>query len=269
MLWGLQGYLRARAIIFPATCTQIFPFHTQFLLVFAAIQHKHFCNGTRRWQWGTTEFFWQVGQSDLTENPIVMFFLKKKQKTSENSQDTSIRVRYPCSSSCRAPTPAHQVCTRTETPAWSLFSGTGSITLYLLKVNSPPSKAFQSWIKALTVYSNSQEEKMQEISQVIRNSSLQFPPPFHTNPIKNSSNTITEKDWVVFSPPFYSYWKRHRAHFYTKKFLSTSPQATEFKDNQIPLAHVAACTLGVALLSDLPDIPRFFLNTCSSLNFNY
>lgn len=160
-----------------------------------------------------------------------MFFLIKCKTTSENSQDTSIRVRYSCFSSCRAPIPDHQVCTRTETPASSLFCGTGSLSFCLLKVHSPCSKAFQSRIKAQTAYSNSQEEKRQEISQVIRNSSLQFPPPFHTTQIKNSSNTITEKDWVVFSSPFYSYCKRNRAHFCTKRFLSFSRQTTEFKDN--------------------------------------
>lgn len=124
-----------------------------------------------------------------------------------------------------------QVCTRTETPASSLFCGTGSLSFCLLKVHSPCSKAFQSRIKPQTAYWNSQEEKRQEISQVIRNSSLQFPPPFHTTQIKNSSNPITEKDWVVFSSPFYSYCKRNRAHFCTKRFLSFSRQTTEFKDN--------------------------------------
>lgn len=33
--------------------------HT-ILLVFATVQGKKFCNGTRRWQWGTTESFWLI-----------------------------------------------------------------------------------------------------------------------------------------------------------------------------------------------------------------
>lgn len=101
MLRGLQGYLRARTIIFPATFTQMFPSPMPFLLIFASVQGKNFCNGTRRWQWGTTEFFWQVGYSNLIGSPIGKFFLIKSKNTSENSWDTSIRVRYLCFSSCR------------------------------------------------------------------------------------------------------------------------------------------------------------------------
>lgn len=47
MLRESKGYLRARTIIFPATLTQIFPSHTQFLLAFAAVQGKNFSSDAR------------------------------------------------------------------------------------------------------------------------------------------------------------------------------------------------------------------------------
>lgn len=62
--WHAQSVTRlseSKNYNFPATITQVFLSHTQLLLVFAAVQGKNICNGTRRWQWVTTEFFWPVG----------------------------------------------------------------------------------------------------------------------------------------------------------------------------------------------------------------
>lgn len=141
-------------------------------------------------------------------------------------------------------------------------------------MDSPCFKAFQSGIKAQTGSTNSQEERTQEISQVIRYSSAYFSSPYHINPFSNSSNTIVRSNWgffLLFSIPT----GRGTAYIYAQRvFFLLALKLMSLKIIQIPLDHMAACTLSITLVSVykalcFPDILVFFLHTCSSLNFNY